>query len=99
VAYTANSWNSGFTASVTLTNTGTAAWTGWTLRFNFANGQRITSNWDSVVQPSADGITITNASWNGNVAPGGSVVFGFQGTHSGTNTNPTAFTVNGVGCT
>jgi hypothetical protein len=35
-----NSWNSGFTASVTLTNTGTAAWTGWTLRFNFANGQR-----------------------------------------------------------
>jgi endoglucanase len=99
VAYTANSWNSGFTASVTLTNTGTAAWTGWTLRFNFANGQRITGNWDSVVQPSADGTTITNASWNGNVAPGGSVVFGFQGTHNGTNMNPTAFTVNGVGCT
>lgn len=100
VAYTPNSWNSGFTASVSITNSGTAAWTGWTLRFSFANGQRVTNFWDSVVTqaPSSADVVATNVGYNGNVAPGASIRFGFQGTHSGTNTSPSVFTVNGVSC-
>lgn len=100
MAYTPNSWNSGFTASVSITNSGTAAWTGWTLRFSFANGQRVTNFWDSVVTqaPSSADVVATNVGYNGNVAPGASIRFGFQGTHSGTNTSPSVFTVNGVSC-
>jgi endoglucanase len=100
VQYTPNSWNTGFTATVTLTNTGTASWSGWTLQFSFANGQRVTSFWESVItQPSGSAaVTVTNAPHNGTVAPGGTASFGFQGTHNGTNTSPTAFTVNGQAC-
>jgi len=37
--------------------------------------------------------------WNGTVATGGTVSgVGFNAAYSGTNTNPTAFTVNGVAC-
>jgi hypothetical protein len=101
VSYTPNSWNNGFTATVSVANTGTTAWAGWTLRVSFANGQRITNFWDSIItQASSCGAVVaTNTTNNGSVAPGGSVRFGFQGTHSGSNTNPTAFTVDGLSCT
>jgi endoglucanase len=100
VTYTPNSWNTGFTATITLTNTGTTAWSGWTLRFTFPNDQRVTNFWESTITQAAGSaaVTVTNASHNGNVAPGGSASFGFQGTHGGTNTNPSAFTVNNVTC-
>jgi endoglucanase len=101
VDYAPNSWNTGFTATVTLTNTSTSAWNGWTLRFNFANGQRITNFWESAVsQPAGSAsVTVTNIGHNGSVPAGSFVRFGFQGTHGGTNNEPAAFSVNGVDCT
>ena len=42
---------------------------------------------------------MTNAAWNGTIAAGGSVELGFNGSHTGTNTKPTAFTLNGTTCT
>jgi endo-1,4-beta-xylanase len=44
-------------------------------------------------------VTVKNAASNATIAPnGGNVGFGFQGTHGGTNTAPSAFALNGVGC-
>ena len=100
VTYTPNSWNNGFTANVRITNTSTTAWAGWTVRFSFANGQRITSFWESTVTQAAGSAAVvaTNVGHNGTVAPNASATFGFQGTHGGTNNSPTAFSVNGVAC-
>ncbi|GAA4230644.1 hypothetical protein FHR32_003644 [Streptosporangium album] len=42
-------------------------------------------------QSGAD-VTAGNLSWNGNLAPGQSTNFGFNGTHSGVNPSPSAFT-------
>ena len=98
VTYTANSWNSGFTADVTVVNTSTSAWNGWTLKFSFANGQTVTQAWSGTVTQSGAQVTATNAGWNGNVGPGASANFGFNGTHSGTNPNPAEFSVNGATC-
>ncbi|MBA2393248.1 MAG: cellulose binding domain-containing protein, partial [Ktedonobacteraceae bacterium] len=39
--------------------------------------------------------TVTNASYNGTIAPGQSVSVGFNGTWSGSNPVPTSFTING----
>ncbi|CAG0935328.1 Exoglucanase B [Thermoflexales bacterium] len=102
IKYTVNQWNTGFTADVKITNNSTAAVSGWTLTWSFANGQQITSSWNATVSQSGANVTASNPAshWNGTIgANGGSVSFGIQGTHSGTNATPTNFTLNGQACT
>jgi cellulose 1,4-beta-cellobiosidase len=38
-------------------------------------------------------------SYNGGIAAGGNVQFGFQAAYSGTNAVPAQFTLNGTACT
>jgi len=99
VKYTASSWNTGFTASIKVTNTGTTAINGWSLGFSFANGQTVTQGWSANWSQSGSNVTGSGLSWNATLAPGASTDIGFNGSHSGTNTSPTAFTINGVTCT
>ncbi|NKY38476.1 glycoside hydrolase family 6 protein [Cellulomonas septica] len=99
VKYTANSWNNGFTASVKVTNNGTSALNGWSLGFTFANGQKVTQGWSADWSQSGSAVTAKNAAWNTTLGANQSVDIGFNGSHSGTNNAPTAFTLNGVACT
>jgi endo-1,4-beta-xylanase len=94
-----NQWNTGFQGDVLIANTGSTAITSWTLKWTFANGQTITQLWNGAYTQSGSAVTVTNASWNGAIAAGGSVDVGFLANWSGTNTNPTAFTLNGSACT
>ncbi|GAB3956712.1 hypothetical protein GCM10027614_69800 [Micromonospora vulcania] len=96
VGYVTSDWNTGFTATVTITNTGTTAINGWALRFSFPAGQSVSQGWSATVSQSGAAVTATNLSYNGTVAPGASVSFGFNGTHTGSNPKPTAFTLNGT---
>jgi hypothetical protein len=103
VSYSASNWGggNGFTASVTVTNTGTATVNGWTLAFAFPAGQRVTPPGWAAVWTQASGsanVTATNLDWNGTLTPGGATQIGFNGTHSGANTAPTSFTLNGNTC-
>lgn len=99
VTYTANSWSTGFTGSVKITNTGTSPLAGWSLAFTYANGQQVTQGWSAAWSQTDSTVTATGVAWNSTLAPGASTEIGFNGTHSGTNTAPTAFTVNGAACT
>lgn len=99
VSYQASSWNTGLSANVKITNTGSTALNGWTLKFTFANGQQVTQGWSATWAQSGSAVTATNAPWNGSLAAGGSTDIGFNASHSGTNTAPTSFTLNGVTCT
>jgi poly(hydroxyalkanoate) depolymerase family esterase len=92
-------WSGGFGASVTINNTGTSTINGWTLKWTFPNGQAITQIWNANDTQSGSNVTATNLSYNGTIAPGGSANFGFNGSWSGSNSTPTAFTLNGVSCT
>ncbi|MFC9693792.1 glycoside hydrolase family 6 protein [Kribbella sp. NPDC056951] len=100
VGYSVNSWNTGFTASLKLTNTSTTPLTNWALSFDFANGQTVQSGWNANWTQSGTKVTGTPVpgSWNATIAPGATVDIGFNGTHSGTNNPPTTFTVNGQTC-
>lgn len=93
-------WSGGFQAGFTITNTGTTAINGWTLRFAFANGQTVTLGWNGNFSQAGSVVTVTNTSVNGSIPAGGSPVVepGFQATWSGTNAAPTAFTLNGIAC-
>ncbi|MFI9643471.1 cellulose binding domain-containing protein [Micromonospora sp. NPDC051925] len=91
-------WPGGFVADVTIENTATTAVDGWALAFTFPGDQRITTLWSATYAQSGSAVTIRNASWNGTIAAGASVSFGFQGTWSGSNAAPTSFSLNGTPC-
>jgi cellulose 1,4-beta-cellobiosidase len=102
VTYTV-SWTggNGFGANIEIRNTGPAITNGWTLLFAFPSGQRIQNGWPvNFSQPagSAQVTVSSNAAWNQSIASGGSIAVGFNGTFSGANDPPTAFTLNGVAC-
>ncbi|HET9137974.1 endo-1,4-beta-xylanase [Actinophytocola sp.] len=103
VAYTASNWGGGggFTGGVTITNTGTSAINGWTLAFSFPAGQRVSQGWSATWTQAAGSanVTATPLDWNRNLAPNNSVQIGFNGTFTGSNPEPTAFTINNTACT
>jgi hypothetical protein len=98
VDYTVNQWSGGFTANVAITNLGDAL-NGWRLQWSFANGQTVTQGWNGVFSQSGSQVTVTNESYNAALGTNATVTPGFNGTWTGTNTIPTAFTLNGVACT
>jgi hypothetical protein len=99
VSYTiVNQWTPGFQASVDIKNTGSAPINGWTLAWSFPNGQAITQLWNATYTQNGASVRATNLSWNASIANGATVNIGFNGTWSGSNTKPTAFTLNGSAC-
>ncbi len=99
VSYTMNTWNTGFTAAITITNTSSTPVNGWALTFTLPSGQNIVSGWNATYSPSSGAITARNVSYNASVPPGASVDIGFQATHTGNTSEPTAFQFNGANCT
>jgi hypothetical protein len=98
VTYGTNTWNTGFTATVTVANTGSSAINGWKLGFTLPSGQAITSSWSASVTGTSGAVSASNVSYNGAIPAGGNTSFGFQGTYSGTFAKPSSFTLNGSTC-
>ncbi|MBN0040105.1 endo-1,4-beta-xylanase [Cellulosimicrobium cellulans] len=98
VAYTASSWDTGFTGSVRITNDSAAALHGWTLTFAFPDGQTVTQGWSAQYAQQGATVTVTPAPWNTTLGAGASVDIGFNGAHSGINSEPASFTLNGAAC-
>ncbi len=100
VAYMVNTqWNNGFNTSITIQNTGTTPINNWTLTWSWTGSQFITQAWNSDLQSGGPQAVLTNASWNGSIAPGGSVNgIGFNASYSGSNPAPASFYLNGKLC-
>ncbi|MFF4269321.1 glycoside hydrolase family 6 protein [Streptomyces sp. NPDC001536] len=92
-----NQWGTGFTAAVTITNN-SAAKSSWAVKWAYAGNQQVTSGWNAKITQSGTAVTAANETYNGTLATGGSVSFGFNGSYSGTNPIPTTFTLDGVAC-
>ncbi|CQR65364.1 cellulose binding domain-containing protein [Streptomyces leeuwenhoekii] len=99
VSYATNVWTGGFTANVTVTNTGSSTVDGWKLAFTLPSGQRITNSWNASITPSSGAVTASGSGHTAQIAPGGSQTFGFQGSYSGTFAQPNGFSLNGTACT
>ena len=95
-----NQWQGGFGAAITIVNNSSAALSSWTLTWSFANGQTITQLWDGIESQSGANVTVKNEPYNGSIPAGGKFTgIGFNGSWSGTNSIPTAFSLNGTACT
>ncbi|GAQ64773.1 glycoside hydrolase family 6 protein [Streptomyces scabiei] len=92
-----NQWSTGFTAAVTITNNG-AAKSSWAAKWSYAGNQQVTNGWNSRITQSGSSVTAANETYNGTLATGGSVSFGFQASYSGSNALPATFTLDGVTC-
>ncbi|MDT0400322.1 glycoside hydrolase family 18 chitinase [Streptomyces edwardsiae] len=88
-------WGSGFEGKWTVKNTGTTALSSWTVEWDFPSGTKVTSAWDATVTSSGDHWTAKNLGWNGTLAPGASISFGFNGSGAG---SPSGCKLNGGSC-
>ncbi|MCG7524519.1 cellulase family glycosylhydrolase [Streptomyces sp. OfavH-34-F] len=91
-------WPGGFQGEITIRNTGSAAIDGWTLGFDFADGQTITNMWGGTPTQSGGSVSVAPASYTATIAPNGTVTVGFTGSQNGSNTVPAAFTLSGAAC-
>ncbi|GAA2411422.1 glycoside hydrolase family 48 protein [Actinomadura vinacea] len=97
VVYKKNAWSTGFTASIDITNQGDPL-DGWKLTYAYTGDQRLASGWSAKWSQSGRQITVENESWNRTLGTGATVNVGAQFTYSGTNDDPTVFSLNGVRC-
>lgn len=88
-------WGTGFEGKWTVTNSGSTAISSWTIEWDFPSGTSVTSAWDADVTNSGTHWTAKNKSYNGSLAPGASVSFGFNGTGPG---SPSNCSLNAAGC-
>jgi hypothetical protein len=95
--YRVDQWSGGFVAQVTVTNNA-APVNGWTLAWTFAGDQHVTSGWSADITQSGKAVTAHSQGFNGAIATGASVQFGFQASFQGSNDTPADFTLNGIRC-
>ncbi|MET7419125.1 cellulase family glycosylhydrolase [Dactylosporangium sp. NPDC005555] len=84
-------WPGGFQAEVKVT-AGSAAISGWTVGWTYANGQTVANGWSATITSSGAAVTARNVGYNGTVAAGGNTTFGFLGSWNATNSVPAPLT-------
>jgi hypothetical protein len=89
-------WGSGFVAEITAKNAGSQAISNWQLEFDFSG--QIGDIWDaSIVSRVGNHYVVQHADWNGTIAPGGSVTFGFVGSRSSAAIAPSNYVLHAAG--
>ncbi|MGW1164847.1 glycosyl hydrolase family 18 protein [Streptomyces sp. NPDC002550] len=88
-------WGTGFGGQWTIKNTGSTSISSWTVEWDFPSGTSVTSAWDADVTSSGTHWTAKNKSYDGTIAPGASVSFGFNGAGPG---SPSNCRLNGGSC-
>ncbi|MEJ2859092.1 MULTISPECIES: glycoside hydrolase family 6 protein [unclassified Saccharothrix] len=91
-----SAWSGGYTGEIVIENRG-APINGWTLTFS-APGVTVTQGWNGTWTDSGDVVRVGNASWNGNLATGGTATIGYQASYSGSTPPFTSPTLNGTAC-
>lgn len=93
-------WSTGFETDISITNTGSTPFDAWALRFTYNNGQVISQAWNSINEQEGLRVPLTNASWNGTLAPGQTLSgVGYVATWNGvTNQRPNRFSINTTQC-
>ncbi|MEU8052556.1 MULTISPECIES: family 43 glycosylhydrolase [Micromonospora] len=93
VTYTqVGSWSGGYEGRLTITNTGSAAISGWRVTFSLPSGQSLSQGWNATFGQQGSQVTVTNAAYNGQLATGGSTTAGFIASSTGTPQAPTSLT-------
>lgn len=78
-----NAWNSGFTAKLVITNTGSETINDWgSVSWEYPEGVARTDGWNATFS-GTNPYTATPLSWNRSIAPASSIEFGWNASHGG----------------
>jgi cellulase/cellobiase CelA1 len=89
-----STWQTGFIARFTITNSSMAPLTDWRLEFDLPAGESVLHTWNSTVAQSGTHYVLTPANWNRSIAPGGSATGGFRGVLTGSYSPPSNCVLN-----
>lgn len=76
-------WAGGFTALITIRNTGTTPINGWTVVAEFNQPFTLTNSWNATVTLTGTTLTAAAPPWSTVIAPNSSVSFGMQAAYGG----------------
>jgi cellulase/cellobiase CelA1 len=89
-----STWQTGFIANFTITNSSMVPLTDWKLEFDMPVGQSVSHAWNSTVTQSGTHFVVTPANWNRIIAPGGSATGGLRGVLTGSYSPPSNCLLN-----
>jgi cellulase/cellobiase CelA1 len=90
-----STWQTGFIARFTITNSSTLPLSDWKLEFDLPVGESVSHTWNSTVSQSGTHYVLTPANWNRVIAPGGSATGGLRGVLTGSYSPPLNCVLNG----
>jgi cellulase/cellobiase CelA1 len=90
-----STWQTGFIARFTITNSSTAPLNDWKLEFDMPVGESVSHTWNSTVTQSGTHYVLTPANWNRSIAPGASATGGLRGVLTGSYSPPSNCVLNG----
>jgi cellulase/cellobiase CelA1 len=90
-----HTWQTGFIAHFSVTNSSMVQMTDWRLEFDLPVGESVSHTWNSSFTQTGTHVVLTPANWNRSIAPGGSATGGFRGVLSGTYSPPVNCVLNG----
>ncbi|GAB1510912.1 glycosyl hydrolase family 18 protein [Actinophytocola sp. KF-1] len=90
-------WGTGYEGKYTITNGTTTARSSWQVEFDLPSGHRMSSLWDGSYTASGQHVTV-KGTWNGTIAPGASVSFGFNVAYTGAYAPPLNCKLDGGSC-
>jgi cellulase/cellobiase CelA1 len=89
-----HTWQTGFIAHFTITNSSTVALNDWKLEFDLPVGESISHTWNSTLAQSGTHYVLTPANWNRIIAPGSSATGGLRGVLTGSYSPPSNCLLN-----
>ncbi|MDT5022889.1 MAG: hypothetical protein QOI33_3413 [Mycobacterium sp.] len=90
-----STWQTGFIARFTITNSSTLPLSDWKLEFDLPVGESVSHTWNSTLSQSGTHYVLTPANWNRVIAPGGSATGGLRGVLTGSYSPPLNCVLNG----
>jgi cellulase/cellobiase CelA1 len=84
----AHTWQTGFIAHFTITNSSTVPMNDWKLEFDLPAGESISHTWNSTLTQYGTHYVLSPANWNRTIAPGGSATGGMRGVLNGAYSPP-----------
>jgi hypothetical protein len=90
-----STWQTGFIARFTITNSSTVPLTDWKLEFDLPVGESVSHTWNSTLAQSGTHYILTPANWNRIIAPGRSASGGLRGVLTGPYSPPSNCLLNG----
>jgi Cellulose binding domain/Glycosyl hydrolases family 18/Fibronectin type III domain len=91
-------WGTGFGGQYTITNNLTVDLPTWSLVFSLPSTEKVTSLWDGTDTASGNTYTVSPASYDADIAPGATVVIGFDASYSGGYADPATCALNQDPC-